>query len=116
MKVRPMSVLLSLVLVGAVAGSALSENKAVKTPAKKMDVKSDLKLVEQAETECKEVQTLIDSMTTTCDSCGKSSDPKVLKGAVDKMAKELKKIKKDEEAMLKQLKSLELDFQAPIGY
>ena len=81
-----------------------------------MDVKADLKLVEQAESECKEVQEMLDSIQSTCDGCGKSQDAKTLRGAVDKISKNLKKMKTDEELLQKQLKSLEFEFHAPVGY
>ena len=117
MKGRSLSVLLSLVLVGAVAGSAFSEDKKAAAPAadKKMDMKADLKLVEQAESECKDLQTMIDSLTKSCDGCTASKDPAVLRGTVDKVAKELKKMQTDEQKLVKQLKSLEIEFHSAAG-
>jgi cytochrome c5 len=115
MKLRPVSVLLSLILVGAAANAALSDDKAAAPAKHKMDMKADLNLVKQAEQEAQEVEDMCTSMCGVCDHCGTSNDPKVLKGAVSEMSTKLKKAKDEEAKLLKQLKSLELDFHSPIG-
>jgi uncharacterized membrane protein len=117
MKLRSFSILLSLALVGATASAALAEDKAAKPAAgKKMNMKGDLKMVQDAEAETKNVEKMIDELTQACGSCDGKKDAAVLKGTVDKVAKELKQMKTEEDKLMKQLKSLELEFNAPIGY